>query len=69
MVYRSEGFQKGNIPFCRLGGLGNPLERVPNGSLYCRVRGDSANKEIEQYLKKRVAQFEKENGKIQIDEK
>ena len=26
--------------------------------------GRSANKEIEQYLKKRVAEFEKENGKI-----
>ena len=31
--------------------------------------GRSANKEIEQYLKRRVAQFEKENGKIPIDEK
>ena len=28
--------------------------------------GRSANKEIEQYLKKRVAQFEDENGKIEI---
>ena len=27
--------------------------------------GRSANKEIEQYLKKRVAEFEKENGKIE----
>ena len=31
--------------------------------------GRSANKEIEQYLKRRVAQFEKENGQIPIDEK
>lgn len=30
--------------------------------------GRSANKEIEQYLKKRVAQFEKENGPIPVDE-
>ena len=29
--------------------------------------GRSANKEIEQYLKKRVAEFEKENGKIEIE--
>lgn len=29
--------------------------------------GRSANKEIEQYLKKRVLEFEKENGKIQVD--
>ena len=29
--------------------------------------GRSANKEIEQYLKKRVAQFEEENGKIEIN--
>ena len=28
--------------------------------------GRSANKEIEQYLKKRVAQFESENGKIEL---
>lgn len=28
--------------------------------------GRSANKEIEQFLKKRVAQFESENGKIEI---
>lgn len=28
--------------------------------------GRSANKEIEQYLKKRVAEFEKENGQIEI---
>lgn len=28
--------------------------------------GRSANKEIEQFLKKRVAEFEKENGKIDI---
>ena len=27
----------------------------------------SANKEIEQYLKKRVAEYEKENGRIEID--
>ena len=31
--------------------------------------GRSANKEIEQYLKKRVAQFEEENGKIEIEDK
>ena len=30
--------------------------------------GRSANKEIEQYLKKRVAQFEEENGKIEIED-
>lgn len=29
--------------------------------------GRSANKEIEQFLKKRVAQFESENGKIEIE--
>ncbi len=29
--------------------------------------GRSANKEIEQFLKKRVAQFESENGKIEYD--
>lgn len=29
--------------------------------------GRSANKEIEQYLKKRVAEYEKENGKIEIE--
>ena len=29
--------------------------------------GPSANKEIEQYLKKRVAEYEKNNGKIEID--
>lgn len=28
--------------------------------------GRSANKEIEQYLKKRVAEYEKENGKIPV---
>lgn len=28
--------------------------------------GRSANKEIEQFLKKRVAQFESENGKIEV---
>lgn len=28
--------------------------------------GRSANKEIEQFLKKRVAQFENEHGKIEI---
>ena len=27
----------------------------------------SANKEIEQYLKKRVAEYEQENGKIEIN--
>lgn len=31
------------------------------------AEGRSANKEIEQYLKKRVAQYEQENGKIQIE--
>ena len=31
--------------------------------------GRSANKEIEQYLKKRVAEFEKENGKIETEDK
>ena len=31
--------------------------------------GRSANKEIEQYLKRRVAQFEKENGQLPNDEK
>ena len=30
--------------------------------------GRSANKEIEQYLKKRVAEYEKEFGKIETDE-
>lgn len=29
--------------------------------------GRSANKEIEQYLKKRVAEYEKANGKIPVD--
>ena len=29
--------------------------------------GHSANKEIEQYLKKRVAEYEKEYGKIPVD--
>lgn len=29
--------------------------------------GRSVNKEIEQYLKKRVAEFEKENGKIVLE--
>lgn len=29
--------------------------------------GRSANKEIEQYIKKRVAEFEAEHGKIEID--
>lgn len=28
--------------------------------------GRSANKEIEQFIKKHVAEFEKENGKIEI---
>lgn len=32
------------------------------------AEGRSANKEIEQYLKKRVAQFEQENGAIEIKE-
>ena len=31
------------------------------------VEGRSANKEIEQYLKKRVAEYEKEFGKIETD--
>ena len=30
--------------------------------------GRSANKEIEQYLKRRVAEYEKEYGKISLDE-
>lgn len=30
--------------------------------------GRSANKEIEQYLKKRVAEFEKEHGKIDLSD-
>lgn len=29
--------------------------------------GRSANKEIEQYLKKRVAEYEQTNGKIEIE--
>lgn len=29
--------------------------------------GRSANKEIEQYLKRRVAEFEQEHGKIELD--
>ena len=33
------------------------------------AEGRSANKEIEQYLKKRVAEYEKENGKIPIQAK
>ena len=32
------------------------------------AEGRSANKEIEQYLKKRVAQFERQNGPIEIKE-
>ncbi len=31
------------------------------------AEGRSANKEIEQYLKKTVAEYEKENGKIPTD--
>jgi hypothetical protein len=31
------------------------------------AEGRSANKEIEQYLKKRVAEYEQENGKIEIE--
>ena len=31
------------------------------------LEGRSANKEIEQYLKKRVAEYEQENGKIEIE--
>lgn len=30
------------------------------------AEGRSANKDIEQYLKKRVAEYEKENGKIEL---
>lgn len=30
--------------------------------------GRSANKAIEQYLKKRVAEYEKENGKIEVEQ-
>lgn len=30
--------------------------------------GRSANKEIEQYLKKRIAEYESEFGKIEIEE-
>lgn len=30
--------------------------------------GRSANKEIEQYLKRRVAEFEHEHGKIELDQ-
>lgn len=31
--------------------------------------GRSANKEIEQFLKQRVAEFEREHGNIDIDDK
>lgn len=31
------------------------------------IEGRSANKEIEQLIKKRIEQFEKENGKIEIN--
>ncbi len=31
------------------------------------AEGRSANKEIEQYLKKRVAEYEQEKGKIEIE--
>ena len=31
------------------------------------LEGRSANKEIAQYLKKRVAEYEKANGKIEIE--
>ena len=31
------------------------------------AEGRSANKEIEQYLKRRVAEYERENGKISIE--
>lgn len=31
------------------------------------LEGRSANKEIEQYLKKRVAEYERANGKIEVD--
>lgn len=31
------------------------------------AEGRSANKEIEQYLKKRVAEYEKEFGKIEVE--
>lgn len=30
--------------------------------------GRSANKEIEQFLKRRVAQFEEKHGKIEVEE-
>ena len=30
-------------------------------------QGRSANKEIEQYLKRRVAAYEKENGEIEVE--
>lgn len=33
------------------------------------AEGRSANKEIEQHLKKRVAEYEKEFGKIEANEK
>ena len=33
----------------------------------CGYEGRSANKEIEQYLKKRVAEYEKEHGKIETE--
>ena len=32
-----------------------------------KSEGRSANKEIEQYLKKRVTEYEQENGKIEIE--
>lgn len=31
------------------------------------AEGRSANKEIEQYLKKRVTEYEKEHGKISVE--
>lgn len=33
------------------------------------AEGRSANKEIEQFLKKCVAEYEKENGEIRFDQK
>ena len=49
----NKGFQKGNIPFCRLGGIGNPIERVPDGSFphFCPHRnGVPARHERKQTL-------------------
>lgn len=38
-----------------------------NSAILRNPEGRSANKEIEQYLKKRVAEYEKEFGKIEVD--